>query len=456
MLALAQTVLHQKTGAAEAATGEDDVLGFDTLNEPSNGWIGIVGIDELQTVVPYGWDTSAFKLLLAGSGFRVDNLAFYRAPMTFTNSLTLNPNSISAWLTPEHDIWRNEGLWEVDGDGNPRLLRPDYFGSKPDGSKIDFMNDYMVPFYKRFATAIRAEMGPDCVIFAEPHINILKGWKETVEPKTLVAKELLDDEQWAWAPHYYDLLSLMSKTFRSWVVIDPIAEAIDFNPVAVHTKVIKHQLGVARHIGERGVPALIGETGICMDMYGGASFVQDTEGAFDMQTDLLNTLLTALDRAFASFTLWNYSPGNTNAHGDGWNEEDLSLFSYDQQANPDDLHSGGRALPAVVRPYASRVAGTPTLMHFDAKQRRFTLHFETDAALEKSGVVESVIFVPQFQFGSDPAAIDVVVSDGEYAWQLEERQTLLYWHEAGKLKHKLTLTLNEEAAARGNKAGSDL
>ena len=70
---------------------ETNVLGFDTLNEPSNGWIGIKGSDELQTVVPYGWDTSAFNLLLAGSGFRIDNLAFYRSPMTFTNSLTLNP-----------------------------------------------------------------------------------------------------------------------------------------------------------------------------------------------------------------------------------------------------------------------------------------------------------------------------------------------------------------------------
>ena len=75
------------------------------------------------------------------------------------------------------------------------------------------MNDYMVPFFKRFAKAIRAELGPDCVIFAEPHINILQGWKETVEPTTLLTKDRQDHELWAWAPHYYDLLSLMSKTF---------------------------------------------------------------------------------------------------------------------------------------------------------------------------------------------------------------------------------------------------
>ena len=56
----------------------------------------------------------------------------------------------------------------------------------------------------------------------------------------------------------------------------------------------------------------------------------------DMQTDL-DTLMFALDRALASFTLWNYSPGNTNARGDGWNEEDLSVYSYDQQTDTGDL-----------------------------------------------------------------------------------------------------------------------
>ena len=50
------------------------------------------------------------------------------------------------------------------------------------------------------------------------------------------------------------------------------------NPIAVHTKVIKHQLGVAKHVGQHGVPALIGETGICMDMYEGASFADDSDG----------------------------------------------------------------------------------------------------------------------------------------------------------------------------------
>jgi len=27
-----------------------------------------------------------------------------------------------------------------------------------------------------------------------------------------------------------------------------------------------------------------------------------------------------------SFTLWNYTPQNSNARGDDWNDEDLSLW----------------------------------------------------------------------------------------------------------------------------------
>ena len=54
------------------------------------------------------------------------------------NLLTLNPDSVSAWISPEHDIWRNGGSKLA------KMATP--FSSpttctKPDGSSIDFMND---------------------------------------------------------------------------------------------------------------------------------------------------------------------------------------------------------------------------------------------------------------------------------------------------------------------------
>ena len=41
----------------------------------------------------------------------------------------------------------------------------------------------------------------------------------------------------------------------------------------------------------------------------------------------------------------------------GWNGEDLSIYSAEGRHCPSDLHSGGRALPALVRPYARKVSG---------------------------------------------------------------------------------------------------
>ena len=148
-------------------------------------------------------------------------------------------------------------------------------------------------------------------------------------------------------------------------------ESLSFDPVTVHTKMIVHQLEKSKGLGsafdddvvddddddddESGSASLIGETGICFDHNDGEAYATTPPGEIlALQTSAYDTLMAAIDAALASVTLWNYTPDNTNLHGDGWNEEDLSLFSYDQQHDPDNVHSGGRGLPAVVRPYASR------------------------------------------------------------------------------------------------------
>ena len=58
----------------------------------------------------------------------------------------MNPNNVSAWIDgPSGCIWHQHGVWDIDPMTNrPRLLLPNYFKYKPDGSDIDFTNDYMV------------------------------------------------------------------------------------------------------------------------------------------------------------------------------------------------------------------------------------------------------------------------------------------------------------------------
>ncbi|MGK2870857.1 MAG: hypothetical protein ACSLFL_01220, partial [Alphaproteobacteria bacterium] len=110
----------------------------------------------------------------------------------------------------------------------------------------------------------------------------------------------------------------------------------------------------------------------------------------------LGRMYNALDQLLLSAMLWNYTASNHNhlAVGDGWNQEDLSIFSEDQRLDGEDLDSGGRALGGFVRPYARFIQGTLRWMHFDQRKRRFELGFEADPSLP----APTEIFIPHRQF----------------------------------------------------------
>ena len=79
---------------------------------------------------------------------------------------------------------------------------------------------------------------------------------------------------------------------------------------------------------------------------------------------------------------------------------------------------GGRALSAVVRPYAFAIAGIPQEMKFDMATQIFTLEFLTpsssNASLspENSGKFVTEIFVPKLQY--EEFGMEVTVSDGSW------------------------------------------
>jgi len=86
-----------------------------------------------------------------------------------------------------------------------------------------------------------------------------------------------------------------------------------------------------------------------------------------------------------SYTLWDYEPTNTHAHGDGWNGENLSLFSYDdihgdddlEAMNPGDLSSliqlGSRGIKGWCRPYPVETMGRIKEFSFDMSTATFEL-----------------------------------------------------------------------------------
>jgi hypothetical protein len=177
-----------------------------------------------------------------------------------------------------------------------------------------------------------------------------------------------------------------------------------------------------------GVPVLLGEFGIPFDLDGKKSY---RSGDFSAQERALERSFRAVEDSRLSYALWNYTPDNTNAHGDLWNDEDFSIFCREQQRNPADINSGGRGLRAVVRPYARVIAGEPLEMRFDMRSKEFRLTFKHDPVAS----MPSEIFVPRLQYRD---GVQVEVSDG--SWEYEaERQMIIYAHTIEKDVHTITL-----------------
>jgi hypothetical protein len=141
--------------------------------------------------------------------------------------------------------------------------------------------------------------------------------------------------------------------------------------------------------------------------------------------------MQAVEDNLLNYTLWNYSPDNTNLHGDLWNDEDLSIYSPDQRRNPRDINSGGRTLQAVVRPYPVAIAGKLIKLYFNPRRRIFTMAFRPD--LEITSPTE--IFVPNYQY---PHGYSIRVSDGRYEIQ-HTHQRLLYLPGGKKSVEKITI-----------------
>jgi hypothetical protein len=177
-----------------------------------------------------------------------------------------------------------------------------------------------------------------------------------------------------------------------------------------------------------GIPSLVGEFGIPFDMKNKKAY---RTGNYRIQTEALNASYSALDANLLNGTLWNYTSDNTNARGDQWNDEDLSIFCRDQQVDPHDINSGARAADAFIRPYPIRTAGKPEKMNFNFKKGEFLYEFTDDPCI----AAPTEIFIPRFQF---PHGYDIQISDGSIE-KVEEKQFLLYWPEKKHSRHQIKI-----------------
>ncbi|TPX35882.1 hypothetical protein SmJEL517_g01818 [Synchytrium microbalum] len=421
--------------------GVTNVIGYEVMNEPHMGYIGMQDIrkqfDSRVNLIVGACPVPLKAFALAdGHSQLVDiYVRSWPVPGRKSHKRAMNEAEKSAWLTPFGCIWKQHGVWEWNEKLKcPVALNPHYFSQHPKtGAKINFDKDLYHPFLNSYMTAIR-EVHPGAIIFVEPI--------PLHHPPTIEQSERKDI---VYAPHWYDLNVMFYKSFK-YITVDVqglssgkrnIFQSIYLGMEGAfknYSRQLKNVVeGGKPYVGN--IPVLIGETGLPQDINGGEAF---RSGEYKHQINALDCILRGLDSNLVSYTLWNYHATNNHSDGDDWNGENFSIFTLEPHASsipifptPSDKvghpshaeHKGGRALDAVIRPYASRIPGTPIMMSFNRHSKGFYLEI-------KPGVVEGAsvtdIFIPSFQFYD---GIRVEVSSG--TWEYREDLQTLYWKTVG-------------------------
>lgn len=396
-----------------------NVVGYDTLNEPLSGYIGLPDLRSWGKILAIGETPTPFEGMMLGAGFTRD-IGVWDRRVTGPKLLgrkRMNPEGVSAWMDGYDCVWRQNGLWDVGPDGAPRLLRPDYFSVR-NGRPVDFNHDYLRPFANRFAREIRA-VSPNALIFVETEPNMPSPcWGPNDAPNVV------------YAQHWYDGYVLFLKSFNRFLAVDVDTEKPVIGPGRIRKSFARQVGALKKQAAERmgGVPTLVGEFGIAYDLQKKKAY---RTGDFRPQVQAINRSFRAMEDNLMNCTLWNYTSDNSNLRGDQWNDEDLSIFSRDQQHDPSDINSGGRALAAVVRPYAAATAGEPLLMSFDIRRREFIFEFRHDASV----AAPTEFFVPRSQY---PNGYAVDVSDGRYETD-PGSQRLSYHHGTDRDVHRIVI-----------------
>ncbi len=206
------------------------------------------------------------------------------------------------------------------------------------------------PLYEDAARAIRAA-SPSAIIFVSP------GYLTSGGDATNLVRPTFDN--FAYSPHYYDPTIFL---FQAWQGSDESAAFAEMTGTA----------------SAWGVPLFLGEWG--------------ATPSTDQLRGYLGAMSAQIDRALASAAEWDYTPAWTPTAKDGWNAEDLSIV--------DD--AGALRANFLVRPYARRIGGTPTMLavgdETDPTKNALQLSWTNDPA---AGATE--IFAPAAWFGGDEA-----------------------------------------------------
>lgn len=441
---------------------DECVIGWDSMNEPFEGFCGYPDLnrypsEQTSTLKKGTFPTPAQSMRLGmGQAQTVDNWTFGAFGPKKDGTVTIDPNGFKMWAEPGSEpggvhpkwgwrrdpgwklgtcIWALHGVWDLQ---TGYVITPDYFKCSPFDldREVVYLEDYWRPHWQAFGARIR-KSHPEAILF--------------VAPPVFAPPPPIDDQhlkgRCCYSTHYYDGLTLITRHWH-WFNADALGvlrgkykspvQAVKFGERAIR-KSIQEQLGVlksdAKILGE--YPTIIGEIGIPYDMDNKQSYGYSDDGKYkgdySNQQKALDASLNAADGPNGlNYTIWTYCPDNSHMWGDGWNLEDLSLFSPDDLrrkqeyqmptaesssaallrkvaagASPaaeassltlstlpcdtpepksvgalhldhwenayDFLTDGARAVKAFCRPYPRATVGVPIDMQFDIKQATYKL-----------------------------------------------------------------------------------
>lgn len=381
---------------AERLNDLDNVLGYDTLNEPHGGYIGR-GADLAEAALFSGGRAerpfSGLDYLAAADGHTIRN----------AEGRALNPNGVSIWKSG--CPWRRAGVWDLDAEGKAALRSPAYF-REVEGRTLTAW-EFMLPFIRRFRDSLR-RVHRNCFVFIEgaPR-DIDTPWDD---PDPLICN----------ARHWYDIVTLATRRF------DPCAyrtfSGRTLSGVEEIAEEFTRQLGALQAISRERMgnpPMLLGEFGIPYDMNDGEAY---RTGDYSAQETALDANYRALEALLLNSTQWNYTADNTHEHGDRWNKEDLSIWSADDGRDPRDPDAGGRAVRAFCRPYVRQAAGRPLRMAFDPATALFEASIESDP--QAAG--PTLVSAPRLHYPGGP---EVDVSSGKASYDVAAQVLTWSGHE---------------------------
>lgn len=362
---------------------EECVIGWDSMNEPFEGFCGWEDLNTTptkqgSTLKKGTYPTPAQSLCLGmGKPQTVDHWTFGTFGPARDGTVTIDPKGYKLWADPSTEspdghnakwgwtrspewklglcVWAQHGVWDIESG---YILRPDYFRYLPHPHEsasseardampeVEFISDYWKPHWIAFAERIRRAQ-PEAIIFIQPPV---------FAPPPEMEPELLKGRS-AYSGHYYDGLTLVTRHWN-WFNADALGllrgkysstlQAVKIGEGAIR-KSLQEQLAMlqadTQSLGP--YPTIIGEIGTPFDMDDKRSYGWTDHGKYkgdySRQERALDASLNGADGGNAlNWTVWTYCPDSCHDWGDGWNMEDLSLWSEDDIGGMRRLGLGAR------------------------------------------------------------------------------------------------------------------